>query len=257
MKKILFTHATTQNFQFVINLLKNLETYGHEFKFIKLKKQGSKTAQIFPKWANLAPLAGLFVGASALGGLVFFFWYYGSPKYTDVGYQPDQPINYSHKFHVQELGLDCRYCHSFVEFSSEANVPSTNTCMNCHNNIEKESEDLDVLIASFNEDIPIEWVKVHMLPDFTYFDHSVHLNADIGCVSCHGRVDQMDVVRQVEPLSMSWCLECHREPEKFLRPVEHVTTMDWHPDVDQLELGKILKEENDVHPKEYCSTCHR
>ena len=136
-----------------------------------------KTAQIFPKWANLAPLAGLVIGGATLGGVVFFFWYYGSPKYTDVGYQPDQPINYSHKFHVGELGLDCRYCHSFVEVSSEANVPTTSTCWNCHEHIDKNSSDLALLEKKHKDKESIEWVKVHMLPDYAYFNHSVHLNA--------------------------------------------------------------------------------
>ena len=116
------------------------------------------------------------IGTAKLGGAVLFFWYYGSPEYTDVGYQPDQPIDYSHKFHVGTLGLDCRYCHSFIETSYEANIPSTETCMNCHQNIQKDSEELDKLKASWNDKEPIEWVKVHMLPDYAYFNHSVHLN---------------------------------------------------------------------------------
>ena len=136
--------------------------------------------------------------------------------------------------------------------------------MNCHNNIEKESEDLDVLIASFNDDVPIEWVKVHMLPDYAYFDHSVHLEANVGCVSCHGRVDQMDKVMQVEPLSMSWCLDCHRDPDPHIRPEGvSVTNMDWKgPETsEELKEHRIkiskFKEKNKIVPSIDCSACHR
>ena len=136
--------------------------------------------------------------------------------------------------------------------------------MNCHNNIEKESEDLDLLIASFKNDVPIEWVKVHMLPDYAYFDHSVHLEANVGCVSCHGRVDQMDKVMQVEPLSMSWCLDCHRDPDSHIRPEGiSVTDMDWKGPEGSEELKehrvKIsdFKKRNHIVPSIDCSACHR
>ena len=196
------------------------------------------------------------MGISLLGGVVFFFWYYASPKYTDVGYQPEQPIDYSHKFHVGTLGLDCRYCHSFVEESHEANIPSTSVCMNCHSNIRKESEDLSLLKESYEEETPIEWVKVHMLPDYAYFDHSVHVNAGVGCVSCHGRVDQMEVVSQTEPLSMSWCLDCHRNPDKHLRPVSEVTNMAWDLPSDENWI-KEFKNIHSISPPQDCSACHR
>ena len=199
----------------------------------------------------------MLVGASTLGGAVFFFSYYASPEYTDVGYQPDQPINYSHKFHVGTLGLDCRYCHSSVEVSHEANVPSTGTCMNCHDNISKESTDIALLKESYANNEPIEWIKVHMLPDFTYFDHSVHLNADIGCVSCHGRVDQMEKVEQVEPLSMHWCIDCHRDPDDHIRPGVEVTEMDWTRPDNHKELVQKFKEENNILAPMDCSACHR
>ncbi len=190
-----------------------------------------------------------------MSGVVFFFWYYGSPKYTDVGYQPDQPINYSHKFHVGTLGLDCRYCHNYVEESHEANVPPTETCMNCHNNIRKESNELEYLKNTYTNNIPIEWIKVHMLPDYAYFNHSVHLNAGVGCVSCHGRVDQMEKVVQVEPLSMSWCLDCHRNPSEHLRPVEEITNMDWIKPDNHNEW--VQKYKSGINPPESCSACHR
>jgi len=186
---------------------------------------------------------------------VLFIWYYGSPKYTDVGYQPDQPINYSHKFHVGTLGLDCRYCHNYVETSSEANIPPSETCMNCHNNIRKESPDLELLKEKYSQDIPIEWVKVHMLPDYAYFDHSVHLSAGVGCVSCHGRVDQMEKVVQMEPLSMSWCLDCHRNPSEHLRPSNQITNMEWMKPANHDDWVKENK--NNINPPQSCSACHR
>ena len=202
-----------------------------------------------------------------------------------MGYKPDQPIDYSHKFHVGTLGLDCRYCHSFIETSHEANIPSTEKCMNCHDNIEKESKELDKLKASWGTDgdgPPIEWVKVHMLPDYAYFNHSVHLNigqklidlngdgvwnegeeyeelgVGIGCVECHGRVDQMEKVVQVEPLSMSWCLDCHRDPAKHIRPDNiSITQMDWVPSEDHEEKMNKFIEQHNISPPEDCTACHR
>ena len=199
----------------------------------------------------------MFLGGGALLGAVFFFWYYASPKYTDVGYAPNQPIDYSHKFHVGTLGLDCRYCHSFVESSHEANIPSTSVCMNCHQNIRKESKDLTLLKDSYENNNPIEWVKVHMLPDYAYFDHSVHLNAGVGCVSCHGRIDQMEVVQQSEPLSMSWCLDCHRNPDDHIRPNTPVTDMDWNKPENHDDIVKQFKIDNNIKPPQDCSACHR
>ena len=201
-----------------------------------------------------------------------------------MGYKPDQPIDYSHKFHVGTLGLDCRYCHSFIETSHEANIPSTEKCMNCHDNIEKESKELDKLKASWGTDgdgPPIEWVKVHMLPDYAYFNHSVHLNigqklidlngdgvwnegeeyeelgVGIGCVECHGRVDQMEVVEQVEPLSMSWCLDCHRDPYPHLRPISEITNMEWEPSGYWGDREEFIKAHKAVEPSQDCSACHR
>ena len=189
--------------------------------------------------------------------VIFIFWYYGSPKYTDVGYAPEQPIDYSHKFHVGTLGLDCRYCHSFVESSHEANIPSTSVCMNCHQNIRKESKDLTFLKNSYENNDPIEWIKVHMLPDYAYFDHSVHLNAGVGCVSCHGRIDQMEVVKQSEPLSMSWCLDCHREPEEHIRPNVPVTAMEWKRPENHDGIVEQFMIDNNIKPPQTCSACHR
>ena len=140
--------------------------------------------------------------------------------------------------------------------AAHAALPSAETCMNCHKIVKADSPKLVKLREAYAQNKPIEWVQVHKLPDYVYFDHSAHLNAGVSCVSCHGRIDQMPVVHQVEPLSMSWCLECHRAPEKFLRPKAFITKLDWKAD-DQLALGLQLKEANHIRPREDCNTCHR
>ena len=198
-----------------------------------------------------------FVGVGALGSVVFFISYFGSPEFTDVGYRPEQPVHYSHKLHVGELGMDCRYCHTSVEKSHEAIIPPTETCMNCHSVVDVESEELALVRESWETDKPIEWIRVHMLPDYAYFDHSVHVNAGVGCVSCHGRVDQMEVVMQIEPLSMSWCLDCHRNPGPHIRPLNQVTNMAWvPPEGHDLLVEKYIKDKN-ISPPEDCTACHR
>tara|TARA_B100000676_G_C17918001_1_gene753842 strand:+ start:495 stop:1103 length:609 start_codon:yes stop_codon:yes gene_type:complete len=198
-----------------------------------------------------------FVGVGALGSVVFFISYFGSPEFTDVGYRPEQPVHYSHKLHVGELGMDCRYCHTSVEKSHEAIIPPTETCMNCHSVVDVESEELALVRESWETGKPIEWIRVHMLPDYAYFDHSVHVNAGVGCVSCHGRVDQMEVVMQIEPLSMSWCLDCHRNPGPHIRPLNQVTNMAWvPPEGHDLLVEKYIKDKN-ISPPEDCTACHR
>jgi menaquinone reductase, multiheme cytochrome c subunit len=189
--------------------------------------------------------------------VIGFFWYYGSPKYTDVGYRPQQPIPYSHKLHAGDLGLDCRYCHSNVERSPVANVPPTQTCMNCHKLILPQSEKLLKVRESYSTGQPIPWVRVHELPDYAYFNHSAHLHAGVGCASCHGNVAQMEQVTQVQPLSMSWCLDCHRNPDLSLRPPDQVTNMNWTPPANQMEFAKRVKEEKHINPPTDCSGCHR
>lgn len=215
--------------------------------------------QIFPKSANKLPLITL-VAVLALGGAVTgFFWYYGSPKFTDVGYRPKQPVPYSHKLHAGDLGMDCRYCHVGVEKSATAMVPPTATCMNCHNLILTQSEKLLPVRESWTNGTPIEWVKVHKTPDYAYFNHSIHINRGIGCESCHGNVAQMEVVEQKQPLSMGWCLECHRNPDMHLRDLNKVkvTDMDWTPPKDQLAFAEKIKKEKRIAPPEDCSACHR
>lgn len=215
------------------------------------------TGMLFPKWTNKVPVILL---ASAVIGIctaVFVLWYWGSPKHTFVGYQPKQPIAYSHKLHAGQLGLDCRYCHFNVEGSKHAGVPPTEVCMNCHNFIKTNSPEIQKIHEANKTGMPIEWVRIHRLPDYAYFDHSAHVNKGVSCVSCHGRIDQMDEVHAVEPLSMSWCLDCHRDPAPNLRDKKHVTDLAWKPDGDPIENGRKFMELYNVHPRTDCSTCHR
>jgi hypothetical protein len=214
-------------------------------------------AQIFPTWANRTPLA-ILAGAAVVGLLVPpVIWYYFSPEYTDVGYQPAQPVAYSHALHVGDLGLDCRFCHSTVERSAVASVPSTDVCMNCHHVIKRDSAKLAAIQRSASTGEPMRWVRIHKVPEYAYFDHSVHIGASVGCSSCHGPIHQMEVVRQVEPLSMAWCLECHRDPDQYLRQPGEITDMEWQPPANQMELAASIKQELNLAPPEDCSGCHR
>ncbi|MBI4816003.1 MAG: cytochrome c3 family protein [Deltaproteobacteria bacterium] len=197
-------------------------------------------AQIFPEWMNETPKMAA-IGTVVLGGVASLgLWWWGSPKHTDVGYMPKQPIEYSHKLHAGTLEMDCRYCHAYVERSPHAGVPSTQTCMNCHAQVKKDSPKLAALRDSWADgkgDKSIRWVRIHKVPDFAYFDHSAHVGvgvgqnrAAIGCETCHGSIDEMDVVKQEKPLSMAWCIDCHTAPTLNLRPVDKMTTMRWLPD---------------------------
>ena len=212
-------------------------------------------AQIFPKWANEIPgrigLGLIIIGTALIAGV----WYYFSPEYTDVGYAPKQPVEYSHELHAGQLGLDCQYCHTNVDKSKQANIPPTQTCMNCHGQIKTESEKLAKIRESWETGEPVEWIRVNNLPDYAYFNHAAHVTVGVGCETCHGRVDKMEVVYQKEPLSMSWCLDCHRNPEKYVRPVEEVTTMGYVAD-DQIEMGRDLVAKHNINPPTYCQGCH-
>ena len=181
---------------------------------------------VFPQWHNKIPLVFFgIVGPVATLAVIAAVWYYFSPRFTDVGYMPEQPVPYSHQLHAGELGMDCRYCHTGAERASSARVPPTQTCMTCHTRVKTQSADLRLVRASWVEDKPIEWVRIHKTPDYAYFEHSAHMQAGVGCESCHGRIDQMVEVAQDQPLNMGWCLDCHREPERHLRPVSELTTM--------------------------------
>lgn len=210
--------------------------------------------QIFPRSLNYLPLIAALVATLGGAGVTFGIWYYFSPWHTQVGYAPVQPVAYSHKLHAGELGIDCRYCHANIERSQEAMIPPTQVCMGCHAVIKTDSVRLQPVRDSWASDRPLAWVRVHKLPEHAYFDHSVHLAVGVGCTSCHGRIDQMEVVRQDQPLSMSWCLDCHRDPAKHIRPKDQITNMAWQPPSDDAELVARAQE---VHPPEHCSGCHR
>ncbi|MFZ5786041.1 MAG: cytochrome c3 family protein [Acidobacteriota bacterium] len=218
---------------------------------------GSPPRLLFPKWTNwIRPaLAAVFVITPAY--LVLLVWLGASPQSTDVGYAPVQPVAYSHALHAGELGIDCRYCHTTVETAAHAAVPPTQTCMNCHAKIRTESPKLIAVRESHATGMPVPWVRVHDLPDYVYFNHSAHVKRGVGCVECHGRVDKMEVVTQVEPLSMGWCLDCHRDPDARLRPPDAVTTMDWVAPEDPEAYGKQLRVARNINPPTDCGACHR
>jgi hypothetical protein len=213
--------------------------------------------QVFPKWANNVPLllAGALVGLAVL--VPPFIWYYFSPEYTDVGYRPIQPVPFSHKLHAGELELDCRYCHAQVERAAVASVPPTKVCMNCHSLVARDSEKLALIRDSLSTGQPMEWVRVHNVPDYAFFDHSVHLRAGVGCSSCHGDIRSMEVVTLMEPLSMGWCLQCHRDPAPHLREPDQITNTTWKPPKDQLAFAAQVIEERKLDPPEDCTACHR
>ena len=156
-------------------------------------------------------------------------WYYFTPKYTRVGYQPAQPVPFPHDVHVGQLGMDCRYCHSFVEVAAHSNIPTTQVCMNCHSQVQRDNPKLAPLRDSWATGKPMQWVQIHKTSDFVYFNHSAHVNRGVSCVSCHGKVNEMPVVFHHEPQSMSWCLDCHRNPEEKLRPLDKITNLNWTP----------------------------
>jgi len=217
------------------------------------------TRYTFPKWTNtLRPaLAAGLVGIPLY--LVVLIAYGTHARTTAVGYEPRQPVPYSHALHAGQLGIDCRYCHSTVEKAGMAALPPTQTCMNCHQKIWANSDKLRPVRESFATGMPIPWIKVHDLPDYVYFNHGAHVASGVGCATCHGRIDKMEVVRQAQPLTMGWCLDCHRHAEKYLRPVGDVARMDWTPpsNEDQAALGRRLQNLARIHPSTDCATCHR
>ena len=216
-------------------------------------------ANFFPQWTNRIPLKvavclGVLVLAAA-GGVTYYF----TQKYTLVGYMPVQPASFSHAVHVEQLGMDCRYCHSFVEVASHANIPSTQVCMACHTQINATSPKLEAVRESWKTGLPVNWIRVHKAPDYTYFNHAVHVNRGVSCFSCHGAVNEMAAVFQDQPQSMSWCLDCHRAPEDFLRPPGEVFNMKWKPadNRSQQKIGAKFQGTWEVNPPLTCGGCHR
>lgn len=213
---------------------------------------------LFPKHANTLARASLAVGVLipglAIGGLLL---YVRTPYGFGTNQPQEQPVQFDHRHHVKDVGLDCRFCHHSVEQSATAGIPPTQVCMGCHAQIWNKSPLLDPVRNWYFTDQPIPWKRVHNLPDFVYFNHSIHVNKGVGCASCHGRVDEMAAIEQVEDLSMAWCLDCHRNPAPNIRPRDQVTNMAWVAEGDAAKVGEALIKEYDVHTRTSCSTCHR
>ena len=217
--------------------------------------------QIFHRSTNFLSRVSIFGAVFFLAILLWLLYdLEASPYTTQQATTREQPIQFSHAQHIGAIGIDCRYCHTSVEKAAFAGIPPTKTCMNCHSQIWAQSPYLEPVRASFRDDKSIEWTRVNDLPDFVYFDHSIHVNKGVGCETCHGRVDQMPLMYQAQSLQMRWCLNCHRNTEKYLRPKDQVFTMGWQPPVEQAVLGERLKREYHIRGRavlESCSTCHR
>jgi hypothetical protein len=237
--------------------------------------------QIFHRSTNTIAKVSIFGGVFLVAASLWVIAEINRSSYnTGQFIERQQPVQFSHKHHVGDDGIDCRYCHTSVETSNTAGMPATKTCMNCHSQIWSESPYLEIVRTSYKTNKPIEWTRVHDLPDFVYFNHSIHINKGVGCASCHGRIDQMPAVYQAASLQMEWCLACHREPERYLRPKDKVTDMGWNIEANaedgvtlnqenrlaenlspkRIELGKKLYREYKVRDARIltsCSTCHR
>jgi len=226
-------------------------------------------AQIFSPSTNTLSKASIVAGALLAGTAAFALttvnrW----PWISNVDVAVEQEVPFSHKHHVGGLGIDCRFCHTAAEESAVSGIPPVKTCMGCHSVVWKDAPMLEPIRESYRSDKPIQWTRVHDLPDFAYFNHSIHLKKGIGCESCHGRVDQMPLMWKVNSLNMEWCLSCHRNPQDFVRPRDQITTMGWdprHPEksgsnlpsMSQAELGAKLVQEYKIQSLTHCSTCHR
>jgi hypothetical protein len=210
-----------------------------------------------PRHNTAARLSLILAAGGAVGGIGGLLLYVRSPLARGMQDPIEQPIQFDHRHHTRDEGIDCRFCHSQVDRSPHAGVPSSQLCLNCHSQVWNQSPLLDPVRRSFIEGRPIVWEKVNDVPDFVYFNHAIHVNKGVGCVTCHGRIDQMAAVEKAYPLTMSWCLNCHRNPEQYLRPLEEVTNMAWKPEADAALVGKELAERNQVHTRTSCSTCHR
>lgn len=217
-------------------------------------------AQVFPpganwlvKWSILGGISLVVLVTAVASGL------YWSPVVTQVNVARQQPIPFSHHRHVAGNGIDCRYCHTTVETGAFAGIPATETCMTCHSQILSDAPLLEPARESWSSGEPMEWVRINDLPDFVYFNHSIHINKGIGCNECHGQVDEMRLTYKAESLRMGWCLQCHKQPEKFIRPREEVFNMQWEPPENQMELGAQLVEQYNVEVGQLlnCSICHR
>jgi hypothetical protein len=214
--------------------------------------------QIFHRSTNTLSKVTIFGGMAALVALAALLASINRSSYvTEANVARAQPVPFSHKHHVGDNGIDCRYCHTSVQESSFAGIPPTQTCMNCHSQIWADSPVLEPVRASFRSGESIRWTRVHNLPGFVYFDHSIHVKKGVGCTTCHGQVDQMPLMWREHSLYMEWCLECHRAPEQFVRPREFVFSVSWQPPADQLALGRQLVKKYKIERLTSCSVCHR
>lgn len=236
---------------------------------------------ILPKWTNGIPYVLPLIGGAAGVAVVAGYLYYFTPDYWRVGYEPEQPVAFSHQLHAGTLGIDCRYCHTHVEKSGVSNVPDLATCMNCHTGVgeqaflnanlwkaHKELPDLVKVRTAYAEQKPIEWRRIHKVPDYAHFNHAVHVKAGVSCYSCHGRIDQQLVVRHEHGMGMGWCLDCHRNPEKNLIAADDLASTE-SPRItdlaavaeqiaaaDQLEKGKQIAQTKQLQPPQNCGACH-
>jgi hypothetical protein len=215
-------------------------------------------SQIFHRSANTIARVSIFGALFAVAALLFLAAQVNrSPWITAAQVAREQPIQFSHERHVAGNGIDCRYCHTSVEESRFAGIPPTRTCMNCHSQIFANSPYLQPVRTSFTTGMPIQWTRVHDLPDFVYFDHSIHVSKGVGCTTCHGQVDRMPLMWQEHSLQMEWCLDCHKNPERYVRPRDAVFRVDYRPPPNQAELGARLVAEYHIQKLTSCSTCHR
>ena len=213
---------------------------------------------LFPRWTNTAARAtGAALLASPAVGFALLVLWNRTPFVTGQFTPLEQPVQFDHRHHVGDEGIDCRYCHTSVETSPSAGLPSTAVCMSCHAQIWNKSPKLEPIREAYFSGKPVVWSRVHNLPDFVYFNHAIHVGKGVACATCHGRVDRMAAVEQVEPLTMQWCLACHRDPHLHLRPKDQVTQMAWEPPADPEAAGQALAQRNDVHTRVSCTTCHR
>ncbi len=215
-------------------------------------------AQIFHRSTNTLSRLSIYGAVFILAALGYAGYAVSrSPYFTEVNVARDQPVPFSHKHHAGGLGIDCRYCHTSVENSSFAGLPPTATCMTCHSQIWANSPMLEPVRASYRNDQSIEWVRVNALPDFVYFNHSIHVHKGIGCTTCHGPIGEMPLTWRANTLQMDWCLDCHRQPELYVRPRESVFSADYKPPADQPAMGRRLVKQYKIQELTNCSTCHR
>ena len=216
-------------------------------------------SHIFPKSANKLPLQIIIFVLILVGVVTAATTYYATPKYTRIGYAPVQPVPFSHALHNGQLGIDCRYCHIGVDQGATSTVPTAQTCMNCHSVIRTDSAALAPVRESYASGDPIKWVKIHQVPDYVYFNHAVHVNRGISCVECHGQINEMDVVTHSKPLSMGFCLDCHRDPASAVRPLDQITNLNWTPaNADEhAKWAADFVKNNKISPPQSCTGCHR